>query len=81
VTALIDRLAVRGLVRRDADELDRRVSRISVIVDLAEDPWSQLTRFDSDFDIAVDAADEDQCESFTELLESLTAATVERGRV
>ena len=81
VTALIDRLADRGIVRRDPDDVDRRVSRISVIVDLEADPWSQLTRFDTDFGVAVDAADEDQCDSFSDLLESLTAATLERSRL
>lgn len=81
VTALIDRLAERGIVRRDADEDDRRVSRISLTVDLADEPWSALTRFDTDFEVAVDAVAEDDCVTFSDLLESLTAATLERGRV
>lgn len=80
VTALIDRLVDRGVVRRDIDEDDRRVNRITVTVDLAEDPWAMLTRFDDDFDRAVGAIDEDQTTTFTELLESLTLETVERGK-
>lgn len=80
ITALIDRLVHRGIVRRDLDESDRRVNRITVTVDLTEDPWAQLTRFDTDFDDAVATIAEERCDDFTELLESLTATTVERGR-
>src|SRR5688572_7625207 len=53
VTALIDRLVERGIVRRDLDPHDRRVNRISVTVDLAEEPWAGLTRFDTAFDDVV----------------------------
>ena len=57
VTTLIDRLVDRSLVRRDVDPDDRRVNRITATIDIAEDPWSVLSRFDDDFDIAVAAAD------------------------
>ncbi|MCW3493207.1 MarR family transcriptional regulator [Microbacterium sp. SSM24] len=80
ITALIDRLVERGIVRRDVDPDDRRVNRISVTVDLDEDPWSQLSRFDNDFDLGVDEIEESETDTFTALLESLTSATVERGR-
>lgn len=80
ITALIDRLVERGIVRRDVDPDDRRVNRISLTVDLDDEPWSQLTRFDSDFDVAVDAIDQERSDNFTELLEALTSETVERGR-
>jgi DNA-binding MarR family transcriptional regulator len=80
ITALIDRLVERGIVRRDVDADDRRVNRISVTVDLDDEPWSQLTRFDTDFDLEVDGIDERESDTFTALLESLTTATVERGR-
>lgn len=80
VTALIDRLVDRGIVRRDVDPDDRRVNRISVTVDLDGDPWSNLTRFDNDFDLAVGEIDESESDTFSDLLESLTTATVERGR-
>ncbi|GAB2846609.1 MarR family transcriptional regulator [Microbacterium insulae] len=79
VTALIDRLVDRGIVRRDVDPDDRRVNRISVTVDLEDDPWSQLTRFDTDFDQEVLDVDELRGEDFCDLLESLTSATVLRG--
>ncbi len=46
VTTLIDRLSGRRIVRRDIDEEDRRVNRISLSVDLETEPWSVLTRFD-----------------------------------
>lgn len=79
VTALIDRLVDRGIVRRDVDAEDRRVNRISLTVDLEDDPWSQLTRFDTDFDQQVLDIDELKGEDFCDLLESLTSATVQRG--
>ncbi len=75
VTALIDRLVERGIVRRDLDPHDRRVNRISVTVDLDEEPWALLTRFDSVFDDAVSAGDEEDATRFAELLASWTAST------
>ncbi|KQP69368.1 transcriptional regulator [Microbacterium sp. Leaf288] len=76
VTTLIDRLVGRSLVRRDVDPADRRVNRITATIDIAEDPWSALNRFDDDFDVAVDAADPTMVENSTVLLEALTAAAV-----
>ena len=76
VTTLIDRLVSRSLVRRDVDPADRRVNRITATVDMGEDPWSALNRFDDDFDVAVDAADQVMVENSTALLAALTAATV-----
>ncbi|MDT0141305.1 helix-turn-helix domain-containing protein [Microbacterium sp. PRC9] len=76
VTTLIDRLVSRSLVRRDVDPDDRRVNRITATIDIAEDPWSALNRFDDDFDVAVDAADPTMVENSTVLLEALTAAAV-----
>lgn len=80
VTALIDRLVDRGIVRRDVDPDDRRVNRISVTVDLDDEPWSRLSRFDNDFDLEVDGIADGESDAFTALLESLTSATVARGR-
>lgn len=57
VTTMVDRLVERGAVRREVDADDRRVNRISVTVDLAEAPWSALTRFDTAFTAAADAGD------------------------
>ncbi len=76
VTTLIDRLVGRSLVRRDVDPDDRRVNRITATIDIDEDPWSALNRFDQDFDLAVGAADQALVGSSAALLESLTAATV-----
>ena len=76
VTALIDRLVERGVVRRDVDPDDRRVSRITATIDVAEDPWSSLTRFDIDFDGAVAASDAEFTRQLAEALESLTDTTV-----
>lgn len=76
VTALIDRLVDRDVVRRDVDPDDRRVSRITATVDIAADPWSSLTRFDADFDGAVAAGDLQYAHELAEVLESLTDTTV-----
>ncbi len=76
VTALIDRLVDRDIVRRDVDAEDRRVSRITVTIDIASDPWSSLTRFDHDFDGAVAAGDLQFAHQLAEVLESLTETTV-----
>lgn len=74
VTTLIDRLVDREAVRRDVDPDDRRVNRITVTVDLLALPWSALTRFDTDFDGAVNAGDLEESERFAAALEKLTAA-------
>jgi hypothetical protein len=76
VTTLIDRLVGRSLVRRDVDTTDRRVNRITATIDIAEDPWSVLNRFDDDFDVAIDAADQRLVGDSAALLGSLTAAAV-----
>ena len=57
ITTLIDRLVDRDAVRRDVDPADRRVNRITVTVDLATLPWSALTRFDREFELAVASDD------------------------
>jgi hypothetical protein len=66
----------REVVRRDVDPSDRRVSRITLTIDLSADPWSSLTRFDDDFDGAVASSDLEQTQQLAEFLESLTASTV-----
>ncbi len=76
VTALIDRLVERDIVRRDVDPEDRRVSRITLTIDISADPWSSLTRFDDDFEGAVAAGDLEQTQLLAEFLESLTESTV-----
>jgi len=80
VTTLIDRLVGRSLVRRDVDSADRRVNRITATIDIAEDPWAVLNRFDDDFDLAVGAADQVLVGDSAALLEALTTATVNARR-
>lgn len=75
VTTLIDRLVERGAVRREVDSQDRRVNRIFISVDLADEPWSALTRFDRDFSAAIDAGDQRAMAEFATALAALTAAT------
>jgi hypothetical protein len=79
VTALIDRLIDRGIVRRDPDEFDRRVNRITVVVDMETDPWDRLTRFDRDFDAACGDVEVADTEQWTTLLDSLVTTTVGRA--
>ncbi len=74
VTTLIDRLVQRGAVRRDVDEDDRRVNRLTVTVDLTEAPWSALTRFDHAFANAASAVDADSAERLAKVLDSFTDA-------
>ena len=74
VTTLVDRLVQRGAVRRDIDQGDRRVNRLTVTVDLSEEPWSALTRFDSAFDLAAEGSDPDEARRFVETLDACTDA-------
>lgn len=80
VTTLIDRLIERSAVRREVDPEDRRVNRISVTVDLADDPWSALTRFDRDFSSAIDAGDQHAMGEFAAALAALTTTTTDAAR-
>ena len=80
VTTLIDRLVERDVVRRDVDETDRRVNRITATIDAAVEPWSILNRFDDDFDTATVAKDRIQTLAFAHLLDELTATTVAARR-
>lgn len=77
-TALIDRLVERGVATRDYDPDDRRVIRINPAIDLSDDPWSSLCRFDHDFDDAVALRDVARIEELSTLLDDLTAAVTSR---
>lgn len=72
VTTLVDRLVQRDAVRRDVDPDDRRVNRLTVTVDLSREPWSALTRFDTDFEAAVAAEPGAGVEQFARILDELT---------
>jgi DNA-binding MarR family transcriptional regulator len=74
VTTLVDRLVQRRAVRRDVDEQDRRVNRLSLTVDLDVEPWSALTRFDAQFERALAASGCEEADRFAEALETLTTA-------
>ncbi len=74
VTTLIDRLVQRGAVRRDVDDEDRRVSRLTVIADMKREPWGVLTRFDDAFTAAIGDADPDDAGRFATALDGFTAA-------
>lgn len=80
VTTLIDRLAQRGTVRRDVDELDRRVNHITATVDLDQEPWAALTRFDRDVAAAIEDVVGDQADALAGILGGLTASAVDAGR-
>ncbi|GGI45152.1 hypothetical protein BCL57_000818 [Agromyces flavus] len=74
VTTLIDRLVERGAVRRDVDAEDRRVNRLNLTIDLADEPWSALTRFDDAFNVAANAGDLDAGLRFATTLDAFTEA-------
>ena len=74
VTALVDRLEHRGAVRREVDPDDRRVSRLTATVDLSAEPWSALTRFDTNLERALAGADPADAERLAALVVALTAA-------
>ncbi|MFJ6653940.1 MarR family transcriptional regulator [Microbacterium sp. NPDC091313] len=74
VTTLVDRLVQHRAVRRDVDDQDRRVNRLTLTVDLGTAPWSALTRFDTQFDAALAAADCAESARFAEALDNLTTS-------
>jgi len=82
VTALVDRLVERGAVKREYDATDRRVIHISCTVDLMEEPWIALSRFDEHFDGVLGNYDVARSEDFAgmldELLGEIAAATKTR---
>jgi DNA-binding MarR family transcriptional regulator len=76
VTTLTDRLVNRGVVQREVDADDRRVNRITATIDIAAAPWSELRRFDDDFELAIVDADHLRTDELAELLATITTATV-----
>lgn len=71
VTALVDRLVERGVVQREYDKKDRRVIHISCTIDLLEEPWLALSRFDNDFDGILGNYDVVRTEDFASMLDDL----------
>jgi DNA-binding MarR family transcriptional regulator len=80
VTTLVDRLERRGIVRRDIDPKDRRVSHITLTMNLDAEPWSALTRFDRDFEAAIAASDAGDTAELAAALDALTTSVIESGR-
>jgi DNA-binding MarR family transcriptional regulator len=76
VTTLVDRLVQHRAVRRDVDEDDRRVNRLTLTVDLDTEPWSALTRFDAQFERALAASGCEEADRFAEALDTLTEEAV-----
>jgi DNA-binding MarR family transcriptional regulator len=74
VTTLIDRLIDREAVRREPDPSDRRVSRIHLTIDMHDEPWNALTRFDDELSAAALEKTPDVIDPFVELLDEMTAA-------
>ena len=71
----VDRLAEREIVRRDIDEDDRRVNRITLSVDLEAEPWSALTRFDRGIARAAEAMGSLESARLGVAVDALVAAT------
>lgn len=74
VTTLTDRLVERGAIRRDPDDEDRRVVRLSAVVDFEAEPWSVLTRFDVAVLAAIESGEHGDSGSAARLIAELTAA-------
>src|SRR6478735_4056167 len=68
ITTLIDRLVERGAVRREIDVVDRRVNRITATIDITAEPWSALSRFDVEFDSAIEAIDPTRTDELAAIL-------------
>ncbi|MDQ1136074.1 DNA-binding MarR family transcriptional regulator [Microbacterium sp. SORGH_AS 1204] len=71
VTTLIDRLVQRGAVRRDLDDVDRRVNHITATVDLDVPPWSALRAFDAGIEAAIATIDPTEARRTAETLERI----------
>lgn len=80
VTTLIDRLVSRGVVRRDVDEDDRRVNRLTATIDIAQEPWCALCQFDEDFKRASSESDASIADQFAKFLADLTSSVTGSGR-
>lgn len=73
VTTLTDRLIGKGAVTRVIDANDRRSSFITVTVDLDEEPWSALMRFDRELAASLAETEPAATAAFSRIL---TAAVV-----
>lgn len=79
VTTLTDRLVDRGVLRRELDPSDRRMVRLTATIDLDMEPWSGLTRFDTDFAAAIAAHDSEATDSAAAMLSTFTRSVTDRS--
>jgi hypothetical protein len=77
-TTLTDRLVSRGVVRRDPDVQDRRVVRLTAVIDIDDEPWSALRGFDDAFAAAIDGGDQAACDDAAELISGFTTSAIPR---
>lgn len=79
ITTMVERLVRRGILRREADEADRRVSHIHLAVDLEKEPWSQLAHFQNTFRGIVEQLDPKVEEDFAAFMRHATLAAKEQA--
>ncbi len=79
ITTMVERLVRRDILRREADEVDRRVSHIHVAVDLEKEPWSQLAHFQNTFRAIVQQVDPQVEEDFAAFMRHATLAAKEQA--
>ncbi len=77
ITTMVERLVRRGILRREADDSDRRVNHIHLAVDLEKEPWSQLARFDDACRRIIGSLDAQIERDLADFLTKTTAAATE----
>lgn len=79
ITTMVERLVRRGILRREADEADRRVNHIHLDVDLEKEPWSQLAHFQNTFRTIVQQLDPKLEEDLATFMRHATLAAKEQA--
>lgn len=79
ITTMVERLVRRGIMRRQADENDRRVNHIHLAVDLEKEPWSQLAHFQGTFRAIVEQLDPQAEKDLAAFLRHATLAAKEQA--
>lgn len=79
ITTMVERLVRRGILRREADEDDRRVNHIHLAVDLEKEPWSQLAHFQDTFRGIIQQLDAKVEEDFAAFMRHATLAAKEQA--
>lgn len=78
ITTMVERLVRRGILRREADENDRRVNHVHLAIDLEKEPWSQLARFDDACRRIIGSLDAQIEADLADFLMKTTAAATEQ---